>query len=125
MHQTNTLHSSQFFILKVFQLSSFKMVKLSKILNTPEDFNNVLRYLRSDTFAAKYDTLTKRANFQRQCKNFLYNYQKDYLLYIQPPKDENSQPIFKRVVPAYNTELRAALFKKFHVETTHFEYYKT
>jgi len=119
--QFSTFHSKNF----PTEFSSLKMVKLPKIPNTPEDFNDVSSYLRSGTFAAKYDTPTKRANFQRRCKNFLYDRQKGHLLYIQPPKDENSRPIFKRVVPAYDTELRAALFEKFHVGTAHFEYHKT
>jgi hypothetical protein len=59
--QFSTFHSKNF----PTEFSSFKMVKLSKILNTPEDFNDVSSYLRSGTFAAKYDTPTKRANFQR------------------------------------------------------------
>src|SRR6266513_652170 len=55
------------------------MVKLPKIPETSEDFNDVVSYLESGTFPTKYNTSTKRTNFQRRCKNFAYDRQKGYL----------------------------------------------
>ena len=101
------------------------MVKLPKIPETSEDFNDVVSYLESGTFPTKYNTSTKRTNFQRRCKNFAYDRQKGYLFFIQQPKDENSRPVIKRVVPVYDTVLRAVLFERFHVGAAHFDYHKT
>jgi hypothetical protein len=41
------------------------MVKLPKIPDTPEDFNDVVNYVQSGIFPAKYDTATKKSNLQR------------------------------------------------------------
>ncbi|CAG8741029.1 21636_t:CDS:2 [Gigaspora margarita] len=73
------------------------MVKLPKIPDTPEDFNDM---------------------------NFIYNQQTGYLFFKQPLND-NSPPIKKKVVPTYNFELRETLFEKFHIDSAHFEYHKT
>src|SRR3989440_1389445 len=88
------------------------MVKLPKIPETSEDFNDVVSYLESGTFPTKYNTSTKRTNFQRRCKNFAYDRQKGYLFFIQQLKDENSRPVIKRVVPVYDTVLRAVLLDR-------------
>ncbi|CAG8473704.1 11816_t:CDS:2 [Paraglomus brasilianum] len=76
------------------------MVKLLKVPNTPEDFNNIVSYLQSGVFASKYNTSTKRGNLQKLT-------------------DENSQPVKKRLIPTYDKELREALIEKFHVSTSH------
>src|SRR5256885_5977517 len=101
------------------------MVKLPKIPETPEDFNDVVSYLEAGTFPTKYNTSTKRTNFQRRCKNFAYDCQKGYLFFIQQPKDENFRLIIKRVIPVYDMVLRAVLFERFHVGAAHFDYHKT
>ncbi|KAF0433767.1 SCAN domain-containing protein 3-like [Gigaspora margarita] len=69
--------------------------------------------------------MMKKLNFKRRCNNFVYNPQTGFLFFKQPSKDENSLPIIKRVVPFYDTELREALYEKFHVGATHFDYHKT
>jgi len=101
------------------------MVKLPKIPNTPENFNDIVNYFQSAVFPEMCDTPMKKSNFQRRCKNFIYDNRHGYLFYVEPPKDENSRPIPKRVVPAFDTELRGALFEKFHVGTAHFDFKKT
>ncbi|KAF0407994.1 SCAN domain-containing protein 3-like [Gigaspora margarita] len=100
------------------------MVKLPKILDTPEDFNDMVNYLQQGIFAEKYNSTLKKSNFQRKCKNFVYDQQTSYLFFKQPSND-NSPPIKKRVVPIYDFELRETLFEKFHVDSAHFEYHKT
>ena len=101
------------------------MVKLPKVPDTPEDFHEVVHYVRSTIFLAKCDTPTKKSNFQRRCKHFVYDSQHGYLFYVEPPKNENSQCIPKRVVPAFDTELKEALFQKFHDGAAHFDSKKT
>jgi len=101
------------------------MVKLPKVPCTPEDFNNIVTYLQFGTFPMTCYNWTKKSNFTRQCKNFTYDNHSGYLYYIQPPKDENSPPTKKRVVPTYDKELREVLFEKFHVGAAHFDYHKT
>ncbi|CAG8825682.1 9923_t:CDS:2, partial [Gigaspora margarita] len=100
------------------------MVRLSKIPDTPEDFNDMVNYLQHGTIAEKYNSTLKKSNFQRRYKNFVYDQQMGYLFFKQPSND-NSPPIKKRVVPTYDFELRETLLKKFHVDSAHFEYYKT
>ncbi|HXF28581.1 MAG TPA: integrase zinc binding domain-containing protein, partial [Chlamydiales bacterium] len=101
------------------------MVKLPKVPSTLEDFNNIVTYLRFGTFPATCYNPTKKTNFTRRCKNFSYDDQNGYLYYTTSPKDRNSPAIKKRVVPAYDTELREVLFEKFHVGAAHFDYHKT
>lgn len=111
------------------------MVKLPKVPDTPEDFNNIVTYLRSKThpescdsqviYPASCNNRIKRANFDRRCKDFVYDNQNGYLFYIKSSKDENSPLIKKRVVPTYDMELKEALFQKFHIGAAHFEYHKT
>ena len=114
--------------IRVFLLLNFlliRMVKLSKVPCTPEDFNNIVTYLQFGTFPVTCYNRTKKSNFTRWCKNFTYDNQNGYLYYIQPPKDENSPPTKKRVVLTYDKELREVLFEKFHVGAAHFDYHKT
>ncbi|CAG8555296.1 5552_t:CDS:1, partial [Cetraspora pellucida] len=101
------------------------MVRLSKIPDTPDNFNDIVNYLQHGVFAEKYNSLLKKSNFQRRCKNFMYNEQTGYLFFEQPSKGENSSPIKKRVVPIYDTKLREALLEKFYAGTAHFDYHKT
>ncbi|KAF0492758.1 hypothetical protein F8M41_021541 [Gigaspora margarita] len=101
------------------------MVKLPKILETPDNFNDIVNYIQHRDFAEKYNSSIKKLNFKRRCKNFLYNLQTGHLFLKQPSKGENSLPIIKRVVPTYDTELKDALFEKFHIGASHFDYYKT
>ncbi|CAG8831049.1 8534_t:CDS:2 [Gigaspora margarita] len=83
--------------------------------DTPDNFNNIITYLQHKTFAEKYDNPAKKSNFQRRCKNFVYDQQSSYLFFEQSSKDDNSLPTKKRVVPIYDSELREALLEKFHV----------
>lgn len=101
------------------------MVKLPKVPDTPEDFHEVVHYVRSTIFPAKCDTPAKKSNFQRRCKHFVYDSHHGYLFYVEPPKNENSQCTPKRVVPAFDTELKEALFQKFHDGAAHFDSKKT
>ncbi|KAF0525115.1 SCAN domain-containing protein 3-like [Gigaspora margarita] len=98
------------------------MVRLPKIPDTPDDFNDIVTYLQHRIFAEKYNSPLKQSNFQRRCKNFVYNQETSYLFFEQSSKD--SPLIKKRVVPTYDSELREALFEKFHIGDAHFEYYK-
>ncbi|KAF0526616.1 retrotransposon nucleocapsid protein [Gigaspora margarita] len=77
------------------------MVKLPKIPDTPEDFNDMVNYLQQGIFAEKYNSTLKKSNFQRRCKNFVYDQQTSYLFFKQPSND-NSTPIKKRVVLTYD-----------------------
>ncbi|CAG8755514.1 14406_t:CDS:2, partial [Racocetra fulgida] len=87
------------------------IVKLPKIPDTPKDFNDIVNYIRHGTYSEKYNNPTKKSNFQRRCKNFVYDNQSGYLFFDQLLKDENSVPVKKRVVSTYNTVLREILFK--------------
>ena len=101
------------------------MVKLPKIPDTLEDFNDIVTYLQSGVFAPKYNTPTKRRNLRRRCQNLSYDNKIGCLFYTDKPTDENTQPIKKRIIPTYDKELREALLEKFHVGASHFEYHKT
>jgi len=101
------------------------MVKLLKIPDTPEDFNDVVAYLQSGVYAPKYNTPTKRRNLRRRCQDLTYDNKSGCLFYTEKPKDENAQPIKKRIIPTYDKELQEALLEKFHVGASHFEYHKT
>ncbi|KAF0454567.1 hypothetical protein F8M41_001571 [Gigaspora margarita] len=91
------------------------------MLDTPDDFNDIIIYFQYKTFAEKYNNPAKKLNFQRRCKNFVYNQQSSYLFFKQSSKDNNSLLTKKRVVLIYITKLREALLKKFHVGDAHFE----
>ena len=73
-----------YILLNLFYSTNFVafsiMVKLPKIPNTPEDFNDVVAYLQSGVFAPQYNTSTKRKNLRRQL-------------------------IKKRIIPTYDKEL--------------------
>ncbi|CAG8797001.1 36931_t:CDS:2, partial [Racocetra persica] len=99
------------------------MVRLPKIPDTPEDFNDIVNYLQHRIFAEKYNSTLKKSNFQRRYKNFVYDQKTGYLFFNQPSND-NSLLIKKRVVLIYDFELRETLFEKFHVGSAHFEYHK-
>jgi len=101
------------------------MVKLPKIPDTPEDFNNIVTYLQSGTPPAICSTSGKIQQFRKRCKDLVYDDNSGYLFYVRPPKDENSPPIKKRVVPMYDMNLRETLFEKFHTAGSHFSYHKT
>lgn len=101
------------------------MVKLLKVPNTPEDFNDIVSYLQSGVFASKYNTSTKRGNLRRRCQGLTYDDKSGCLFYTEKLTDENSQPVKKRLIPTYDKELREALIEKFHVGASHFEYHKT
>ncbi|KAF0468906.1 transposon-derived protein F54H12.3-like Protein [Gigaspora margarita] len=88
------------FVLLFFQSRSFlsnKKIKaknairanpdsLPKMPDTPDDFNDIITYLQHKTFAEKYDNPAKKSNFQRRCKNFVYNQQRGYLFFEQSSK---------------------------------------
>jgi hypothetical protein len=101
------------------------MVKLPKVPDTPEDFNDVIACLQSGVFAPKYNTPSKRKNLRRRCQDLTYDNKSGCLFYTEKPTDENSQPVKKRIIPTYDKELREALLEKFHVGASHFEYHKT
>lgn len=118
-----------YILLNLFYSTNFVafsiMVKLPKIPDTPEDFNDVVAYLQSGVFAPQYNTSTKRKNLRRRCQDLTYDNKSGCLFYTEKPTDENSQLIKKRIIPTYDKELREALLEKFHIGASHFEYHKT
>ncbi|CAG8625729.1 492_t:CDS:2 [Gigaspora margarita] len=78
------------------------MVKLPKILKTPDDFNDVVNYIQHRDFAEKYNSPIKKSNFKRQCKNFLYNPQTGHLFFKQPSKGYRWIDVLPQFVIAYN-----------------------
>src|SRR5215204_3343500 len=91
-----------YILLNLFYSTNFVafsiMVKLPKIPDTPEDFNDVVAYLQSGVYAPKYNTPTKRRNLRRRCQDLTYDNKSGCLFYTEKPKDENAQPIKKRII---------------------------
>jgi hypothetical protein len=110
------------------------MPKVPVIPQNVEDFNDIVDYLQTNIFPQKYDTNTKRQNFKRRCKNFEFDLTSGHL-YLRIPQNKNNPPSDtplqpynanrKRVVPAYDAELRKQLFEAFHDGKGHWNYHKT
>ncbi|CAG8646197.1 7978_t:CDS:2, partial [Dentiscutata heterogama] len=55
----------QAFFAAIFVPYFVTMVRLPKIPDTPDDFNNIVNYLQHGVFAEKYNSPLKKSNFQR------------------------------------------------------------